>query len=49
MKVYIELICDNDIADELMSYPKNRVDIITATDNKSVIEEAGGYGKDDGN
>ena len=46
-KVYIELICDSDVADELMTYPSNRVDIITFSDDESVINEMGGYDKNE--
>ena len=28
MKAYMEIICDLDVADELFSYPPNRVDVI---------------------
>lgn len=41
-KVYIELICDNDVADELMSYSSDRVDIITYDDHPDTIIEMGG-------
>ena len=41
-KVYIELICDNDVADELMSYSSDRVDIIMLDDNPDTIIEIGG-------
>lgn len=29
MKAYMEIICDRDVADELFSYPTNRVDVIS--------------------
>ena len=41
-KVYIELICDEDIADELMSYPHERVDVIVYSDDPSVVAEMRG-------
>lgn len=50
-KVYIELICDNDVADELMSYPSDRCDIIMYDENPDTIIEMGGaqYSKGDSN
>ena len=41
-KVYIELICDNDVADELMSYSPDRVDIIAYDNHPNTIIEMGG-------
>lgn len=41
-KVYIELICDNDVADELMSYSSDRVDIIAYDNHPDTIIEMGG-------
>jgi hypothetical protein len=38
-KVYIELVCDEDVAQELMTYPPDRCDIITVNDNPKVVEE----------
>lgn len=41
-KVYIELICDEDVADELMSYHPDRVDIVTYNEDPNKIIEMGG-------
>lgn len=41
-KVYMELICDDDVADELLSYPHKRVDVIRYDENPDVIIEMGG-------
>lgn len=42
MKVYMEIICDEDIADELFSYPSKRVDVVRYDENQDVIVEMGG-------
>jgi hypothetical protein len=41
-KVYMEIICDDDVADELMSYISDRVDIITYDDHPDKIIKMGG-------
>lgn len=41
-KVYMELICDDDVAIELFSYPLKHVDVITSNNNPDVIIEMGG-------
>lgn len=42
MKVYMEIICDQDVADELFSYPSERVDVISYNEDPNVIIEMGG-------
>ena len=41
-KIYMELICDEDVANELMAYPDDRVDVICWSDDKDRIKEIGG-------
>lgn len=41
-KVYVEMICDEDVAEELKYYSPERVDIITCNDNLDTIIEMGG-------
>jgi hypothetical protein len=42
IKVYMEIICDQDVADELFSYPPERVDVIRYDENPDVVIEMGG-------
>lgn len=42
MKVYMEIICDQDVADELFSYHPERVDVIRYDEDPNVIIEMGG-------
>ena len=42
MKVYMEIICDEDVALELGLYPPEVVDVIRYDENPDVIIEMGG-------